>query len=138
MAQEQNNDALVNEYINVVIKRMNDVSLELVTSQAKNNLLAKEKEQLLKSIESNKEVIDNKQEEVNRLKIALDEEKNKEPVEVVKEVEIIKEVEVNNDKLNQKLIKELQHAERQIEKLKSQIKEIRDGGGTETEEIGDK
>ena len=45
MAEEQtNNDALVNEYINALVKRLNDVSLELVTSQAKSNLVLKEKE----------------------------------------------------------------------------------------------
>lgn len=131
MEQEQ----MVNEYINTLAKKYNDVSLEVVTLQARNSLLSKEKEQLLNKIE-----IINK--DIHDLQNELQEERNKPPVTQteIKEVEIVKEVRVHEDealvKENEVLKKELSQAENKIKRLKSQIQEIRNGSGTETEEIG--
>lgn len=60
---DTNNDTLVNEYINVLVKKVNDLSLELVMTQTKLNLSAKENEKLRGQIENlntknNKEELD--------------------------------------------------------------------------------
>lgn len=137
MEKEQtNNDNMVNEYINVLIKKFNDLSLEAVTLQTRFNLVTKEKEQLLKMIESKDKDIENLNAEVIR-----EREKAPQIKEVIKEVEVTKEVPVNTDdalvKQNEMLKKELTQAETKIKKLKNQLQEIRNGGNTEAEEIGD-
>jgi len=137
MEKEQtNNDNMVNEYINVLIKKFNDLSLEAVTIQTRFNLAVKEKEQLLKMIESKDKDIEDLNAEVIR-----EREKAPQIKEVIKEVEVTKEVPVNTDdalvKQNEMLKKELTQAETKIKKLKNQLQEIRNGGNTEAEEIGD-
>lgn len=124
---EQNNETMVNEYINVLIKKVNDMSLELVMAQTKANLAAKEKEQALKTIETLKKEIEDSKAEVLR-----EREKPPEIKEVIKEVVVEKEV-TNDEALKDEakfLKKELIQAENKIEKLKKELKEIRDGGGT--------
>ena len=118
---------MVNEYINVLIKKVNDMSLELVMAQTKANLAAKEKEQALKTIETLKKEIEDSKAEVLR-----EREKPPEIKEVIKEVVVEKEV-TNDEALKDEakfLKKELIQAENKIEKLKKELKEIRDGGGT--------
>lgn len=137
MEKEQtNNDNMVNEYINVLIKKFNDLSLEAVTVQTRFNLAVKEKEQLLKMIESKDKDIEGLNAEVIR-----EREKAPQIKEVIKEVEVTKEVPVNTDdalvRQNELLKKELTQAETKIKKLKSQLQEIRNGGNTEAEEIRD-
>lgn len=61
---DENNDNLVNEYINVLAKKVNDLSLELVMTQTKLNLSTKENESLRAQIENlntknNKEELNN-------------------------------------------------------------------------------
>lgn len=130
---DQNNENMVNEYINVLIKKVNDMSLELVMAQTKANLAAKEKEQALKTIETLKKDIEDSKAEVLR-------ERDKPPVikEVIKEVVVEKEV-TNDEALKKEvefLKKELTQAEKKLEKLKGSKKEIADAGDTQTEEIG--
>lgn len=48
---EENNDNLINEYINVLARKVNDLSLELVMAQTKLNLFAKENEILKGQVE---------------------------------------------------------------------------------------
>lgn len=132
MEQEHtNNDNLVNEYINVLAKKYNDLALEVVTIQTRFNLVAKEKEQLLKSIEIKNRDIENLKQEVLR-------EREKPPVikEVIKEIElpVLKDDALVQE--NERLKKELTHTENKIKKLKDQLQEIRNGGDTEAEKIG--
>lgn len=131
---DQNNEAMVNEYINVLLKKVNDTSLELVMAQTKVNLATKEREQALKTIETLQKDLEDSKAEVLR-----EREKPPEIKEVIKEVVVEKEV--NMDTALKKevdfLKKELAQAERKIEKLKSSNKEIANGGGNQTEEIGD-
>ena len=118
-----NNDNLVNEYINVLVKKLNDVSLEVVTLQTRLNVLSREKEQLLAGhAERDQEIDDLKQK-------LIAEKNNVKEVEVIKEV--IKEVEVPNEvvlddsvkKENTLLRREIQQADEKIRKLKSQLQE---------------
>lgn len=123
------NENLINEYINVLNKRVNDLSQELLVAQAKLNLATKEQEGYLAQIETLKQDIEDSKEEVLRERSKVKE------VEVVKEV--VKEVEVGGD---EKLIKEigllkkeLRQAENKIERLKGRkTEEIANGGGTQT------
>lgn len=118
-----NNDNLVNEYINVLVKKLNDVSLEVVTLQTRLNVLSREKEQLLAGhAERDQEIDDLKQK-------LIAEKNNVKEVEVIKEV--IKEVEVPKEvimddsvkKENALLKREIQQADEKIKKLKSQLQE---------------
>lgn len=137
-AEQNSNENLVNEYINVLAKKLSDVSLEVVTIQAKANLANKEKEQLLKTIEKLNKDVDSLNAEVIR-------EREKEPItkEVIKEVEVIKEIPVEADstlvKENEYLKKELISLEKKIKILKSQLKsqeeENVNGRNTETEKV---
>jgi chromosome segregation ATPase len=134
-AEQNSNENLVNEYINVLAKKLSDVSLEVVTIQAKANLANKEKEQLLKTIEKLNKDVDSLNAEVIR-------EREKEPItkEVIKEVEVIKEIPVEADstlvKENEYLKRELISLEKKIKILKSQLKsreeENVNGRNTET------
>jgi len=59
-----NNDNLINEYINVLAKKVNDLSLELIMAQTKLNLSTKENESLKEQVETlntknNKEELNN-------------------------------------------------------------------------------
>ena len=68
-----NNDNLVNEYINVLAKKVNDLSLELVMTQTKLNLSTKENESLKKQIENlntknNKEEVDANNSETEKVR----------------------------------------------------------------------
>lgn len=137
-AEQNSNENLVNEYINVLAKKLSDVSLEVVTIQAKANLANKEKEQLLKTIEKLNKDVDSLNAEVIR-------EREKEPItkEVIKEVEVIKEIPVEADstlvKENEYLKRELISLEKKIKILKSQLKsqeeENVNGRNTETEKV---
>jgi len=126
---DQNNEAMVNEYINVLLKKVNDTSLELVMAQTKANLANKEKEQALKTIETLRKDLEDSKAEVLR--------EREKPPEIK---EVIVEKEVNMDTALKKevdfLKKELTQAEQKLQKLKSSKKEIANGGGTQTEEIG--
>ena len=126
---DQNNEAMVNEYINVLLKKVNDTSLELVMAQTKANLAIREKEQALKTIETLKKDLEDSKAEVLR-----EREKPPEIKEVIKEVSVEKEV--NMDTALKKevdfLKKELTQAEQKIQKLKSLNKEVADGGGIQT------
>lgn len=135
--QEQGaNDALVNEYINTIAKKYNDTSLEVVNLQARLNLATREKNQLLKKIDS-------KDKDIEEWKSLLHEERNKTPQvqvkEVVKEVEVEKIVEVEKEgpsadealiRENDYLKKELFTLEKKLKKVKQRQQEIADGGGT--------
>lgn len=135
--QEQSaNDALVNEYINTIAKKYNDTSLEVVNLQARLNLATREKNQLLKKIDS-------KDKDIEEWKSLLHEERNKTPQvqvkEVVKEVEVEKIVEVEKEgpsadealiRENDYLKKELLTLEKKLKKVKQRQQEIADGGGT--------
>ena len=137
-AEQNSNENLVNEYINVLAKKLSDVSLEVVTIQAKANLANKEKEQLLKTIEKLNKDVDSLNAEVIR-------EREKEPItkEVIKEVEVIKEIPVEADstlvKENEYLKRALISLEKKIKILKSQLKsqeeENVNGRNTETEKV---
>jgi len=126
---DQNNEAMVNEYINVLLKKVNDTSLELVMAQTKANLANKEKEQALKTIETLRKDLEDSKAEVLR--------EREKPPEIK---EVVVEKEVNMDTALKKevdfLKKELTQAEQKLQKLKSSKKEIANGGGTQTEEIG--
>lgn len=68
-----NNDNLVNEYINVLAKKVNDLSLELVMTQTKLNLSTKENESLRAQIENlntknNKEEVDANNSETEKVR----------------------------------------------------------------------
>lgn len=118
-----NNDNLVNEYINVLAKKLNDVSLEVVSLQTRLNVLSREKEQLLAGHSERDQEIDNLKQKL------IDEKNNVKEVEVIKEV--IKEVEVPKEivmddsvrKENSLLKREIQQADEKIKKLKSQLQE---------------
>lgn len=134
MEQEQNNnDALINEYINTLAKKYNDVALEVVTLQARNNLLSKEKEKLLKSLEA-------KDEDIEGLKAEVIREREKDPVikEVIKEVEVAGKADDALVKENEILKKELFNLERKIKNLKQRQGENVDDSGTETEKVGNR
>lgn len=134
MEQEQNNnDALINEYINTLAKKYNDVALEVVTLQARNNLLSKEKEKLLKSLEA-------KDEDIEGLKAEVIREREKDPVikEVIKEVEVAGKADDTLVKENEILKKELFSLERKIKNLKQRQGENLDVSGTETEKVGNR
>lgn len=136
MEQEQNNnDALINEYINTLAKKYNDVALEVVTLQARNNLLSKEKEKLLKSLEA-------KDADIEGLKAEVIREREKPPVietkEVIKEVEVFGKPDDALVKENEILKKELFNLERKIKNLKHRQGENIDGSGTETEKVGNR
>lgn len=134
MEQEQNNnDALINEYINTLAKKYNDVALEVVTLQARNNLLSKEKEKLLKSLEA-------KDEDIEGLKAEVIREREKDPVikEVIKEVEVAGKADDALVKENEILKKELFNLERKIKNLKQRQGENVDVSGTETEKVGNR
>jgi len=126
---DQNNEAMVNEYINVLLKKVNDTSLELLMAQTKANLANKEKEQALKTIETLRKDLEDSKAEVLR--------EREKPPEIK---EVVVEKEVNMDTALKKevdfLKKELTQAEQKLQKLKSSKKEIANGGGTQTEEIG--
>jgi len=126
---DQNNEAMVNEYINVLLKKVKDTSLELVMAQTKANLANKEKEQALKTIETLRKDLEDSKAEVLR--------EREKPPEIK---EVVVEKEVNMDTALKKevdfLKKELTQAEQKLQKLKSSKKEIANGGGTQTEEIG--
>ena len=126
---DQNNEAMVNEYINVLLKKVNDTTLELVMAQTKANLANKEKEQALKTIETLRKDLEDSKAEVLR--------EREKPPEIK---EVVVEKEVNMDTALKKevdfLKKELTQAEQKLQKLKSSKKEIANGGGTQTEEIG--
>ena len=126
---DQNNEAMVNEYINVLLKKVNDTSLELVMAQTKANLANKEKEQALKTIETLRKDLEDSKAEVLR--------EREKPPEIKG---VVVEKEVNMDTALKKevdfLKKELTQAEQKLQKLKSSKKEIANGGGTQTEEIG--
>lgn len=134
MEQEQNNnDALINEYINTLAKKYNDVALEVVTLQARNSLLSKEKEKLLKSLEA-------KNADVENLKAEVIREREKDPVikEVIKEVEVAGKADDALVKENEILKKELFNLERKIKILKQRQGENVDVSGTETEKVGNR
>lgn len=70
---DANNDNLVNEYINVLAKKVNDLSLELVMTQTKLNLSTKENESLREQIENlntknNKEEVDANNSETEKVR----------------------------------------------------------------------
>ena len=110
---QQNNEGLLNEYINVLAKKVNEQSLEVITFQAKINLAIKEKEHLLGLIQKANA-------DIEGLKNELLVERNRKP----EQVEIIKEVEVKvaDDeaiaKENYNLRKEIKHLEAKIKSLK--------------------
>ena len=113
--EQKNNENLVNEYINVLAKKMNDQALEVVTLQARINLAIKEKEQLLGSLsKANADIAGLK----NELKI--EREKPPQVTEVIKEVEIVKTVLQDESLLkeNEILKKDISHLENKIRNLK--------------------
>lgn len=68
-----NNDNLINEYINVLAKKVNDLSLELIMAQTKLNLLTKENESLREQVETlntknNKEEVDANNSETEKVR----------------------------------------------------------------------
>lgn len=156
--QTTNNDNLINEYINVLAKKYNDVCMEMVTVQARVNLVVKEKEisekqhneifsekvmeldSLQAELVTQRELYE-KNEEMLQLKIdnlttenkKLKENTSKTPVkETVKEVEVVKEV-IKDEKLvreNEALKKEIFNLERKLKKVKERQEEIADGGNT--------
>jgi len=134
--EHNNNDVLVNEYINTIAKKYNDTSLEVVNLQARLNVATKEKNQLLKAIDS-------KDKDIEEWKSLLHEEKGKNKVvqvkEVIKEVPVEKIVEVEKEGMpadealireNEYLKKELNTLEKKLKKLRQRQEEIADGGGT--------
>jgi len=134
--EHNNNDVLVNEYINTIAKKYNDTSLEVVNLQARLNVATKEKNQLLKAIDS-------KDKDIEAWKSLLHEEKGKNKVvqvkEVIKEVPVEKIVEVEKEGMpadealireNEYLKKELNTLEKKLKKLRQRQEEIADGGGT--------
>lgn len=129
------NEDLVNEYINMLAKKYNEATLEVITLQARSSYVSKENDKLQK-------IIVDRNNEIEKYKKLLQEEKEKPPVEVIKE--IIKEVEVIKEtsfdgklaKENEFLKKELTQTENKVKKLKDQLQEIRNGGDTEAEKIG--
>jgi chromosome segregation ATPase len=129
MEQEQ----MVNEYINTLAKKYNDASLEVVTLQARNSLLSKEKEQLLNKIETITK-------DMHDLENELQEERNKPPVTQteIKEVEVVKEVLVHEDET---LVKENEVLKKELHALEEKIKKLREeksnGNNSQAQKVRD-
>jgi predicted nucleic acid-binding Zn-ribbon protein len=126
MEQEQ----MVNEYINTLAKKYNDASLEVVTLQARNSLLSKEKEQLLNKIETITK-------DMHDLENELQEERNKPPVTQteIKEVEVVKEIG------DTKLVKENEILKKELHALEEKIKKLREeksnGNNSQAQKVRD-
>lgn len=117
-ATKTDNDALVNEYINVLLKKYNDATLEIVNFQTRINLANREKEQFLKSIEE-------KENDIEDLKTEIQSLRNRKPLEPeVKEVEVIKEVikeVVKEGEQDKKLVAENEYLKKALNDLEKKV-----------------
>jgi len=140
MDEQTNNDKLINEYINTLAKKYNDVTLEVVTLQARVNLAIRDKEEAYASITDLQEQIDYANSEIDLLQNANKEVEVREVIkEIIKEVPVEKIVEIEKEGMpadealireNEYLKKELNTLEKKLKKLKQRQEEIADGGGT--------
>jgi chromosome segregation ATPase len=126
-AEQSNNENLVNEYINLLAKKVNDLSIEAVTLQARINLAVKEKDQLLK-------IVEQKEKDIAGIEAELLKEREAKPKEVEVIKEVIKEVPIHTDEAlkreNELLKSEIQQLENKLQKKNRKQEEIVDGGGT--------
>jgi chromosome segregation ATPase len=126
-AEQSNNENLVNEYINLLAKKVNDLSIEAVTLQARINLAVKEKDQLLK-------IVEKKEKDIAGIEAELLKEREAKPKEVEVIKEVIKEVPIHTDEAlkreNELLKSEIQQLENKLQKKNRKQEEIVDGGGT--------
>ena len=126
-AEQSNNENLVNEYINLLAKKVNDLSIEAVTLQARINLAVKEKDQLLK-------IVEQKEKDIAGIEAELLKEREAKPKEVEVIKEVIKEVPIHKDEAlkreNELLKSEIQQLENKLQKKNRKQEEIVDGGGT--------
>jgi len=140
MDEQTNNDKLINEYINTLAKKYNDVTLEVVTLQARVNLAIRDKEEAYASITDLQEQIDYANSEIDLLQNANKEVEVREVIkEIIKEVPVEKIVEIEKEGMpadealireNEYLKKELNTLEKKLKKLRQRQEEIADGGGT--------
>jgi len=111
---QQNNEGLLNEYISVLAKKVNEQSLEVITFQARINLAIKEKEHLLGLVRKANA-------DIEGLKNELLVERNRKP----EQVEVIKEVEVKVAD-NEAIAKENYNLRKEIKQLESKIKNLKE------------
>jgi DNA repair exonuclease SbcCD ATPase subunit len=125
---KQFNEELVNEYINMLAKKYNETSIEVVTLQARSSYVSKENEKLQNAISARNTEIEN-------LKELLQAEKEKPPVEVIKEVEVVKEIG------DTKLIKENEILKKELHALEEKIKKLREeksnGNNSQAQKVRD-
>ena len=125
---KQFNEELVNEYINLLAKKYNETSIEVVTLQARSSYVSKENEKLQK-------VISERNAEIVNLTELLQAEKEKPPVEVIKEVEVVKEIS------DTKLIKENEILKKELHALEEKNKKLREeksnGNNSQAQKVRD-
>jgi len=125
---KQFNEELVNEYINMLAKKYNEASIEVVTLQARSSYVSRENEKLQK-------VISERNAEIENLTELLQAEKEKPPVEVIKEVEVVKEIG------DTKLVKENEILKKELNMLEEKIKKLREeksnGNNSQAEKVRD-
>jgi len=125
---KQFNEELVNEYINMLAKKYNEASIEVVTLQARSSYVSRENEKLQK-------VISERNAEIENLNELLQAEKEKPPVEVIKEVEVVKEIG------DTKLVKENEILKKELNMLEEKIKKLREeksnGNNSQAEKVRD-
>ena len=125
---KQFNEELVNEYINMLAKKYNETSIEVVTLQARSSYVSKENEKLQK-------VISERNAEIVNLTELLQAEKEKPPVEVIKEVEVVKEIG------DTKLVKENEILKKELHALEEKIKKLREeksnGNNSQAQKVRD-